>query len=153
MRCCSAKVHRLGEKVGQAWRLHVHPQDSSKAAYVMNTSREAKWILAEIEVPIVEHCVREDAIELQDVRELGLGLAWFVNDLRAPLPAWQDMELASPLPETPVSRIDADVPREPISSQAETADLDLDLHSYDRPLVVSPFGTVEPVPDWMTHML
>ena len=26
---CSAKVRALGEKVGQAWRLHVHPQDSS----------------------------------------------------------------------------------------------------------------------------
>ena len=31
---CSAKVLALGEKVGQAWRLLVHPQDSSKAAYV-----------------------------------------------------------------------------------------------------------------------
>ena len=25
---CSAKVHKLGEKVGQSWRLHVHPQES-----------------------------------------------------------------------------------------------------------------------------
>ena len=31
---CSAKVRNLGEKVGQAWRLHVHLQDSTKAAYV-----------------------------------------------------------------------------------------------------------------------
>ena len=44
------------------------------------------------EVPTVEQCVREDAIETQDIRELGLGWAWFVNDLRAFLPAWQDME-------------------------------------------------------------
>ena len=29
---CSAKVRALGEKVGQAWRLHVHPQDFTKAA-------------------------------------------------------------------------------------------------------------------------
>ena len=47
---CSAKVRNLGEKVGQAWRLHVHPQDSSKAAYV-NRKGEAKWNLQEIEVP------------------------------------------------------------------------------------------------------
>ena len=61
----------------------------------------------------MEQCLREDAIEIQDIRELGLGWAWFVNDLRAFLPAWQDMELASPFPEEPVSQIDADVPLEP----------------------------------------
>ena len=38
---CSAKVRSLDEKVGQAWRLHVHPQDSSKAAYV-NRKGEVK---------------------------------------------------------------------------------------------------------------
>ena len=58
-----------------------------------------KWNLQEIEVPTVEQCVREDAVEVQDIRELGLGWAWFVNDLRTFLPAWQDMELASPSPE------------------------------------------------------
>ena len=36
---CSAKVRNLGEKVGQAWRLHVHPPDSSKAAYVNQEGR------------------------------------------------------------------------------------------------------------------
>ena len=42
---CSAKVRTLGEKVGQAWRLHVHPQDTSKAAYV-NRKGEVKWSTA-----------------------------------------------------------------------------------------------------------
>ena len=28
------------------------------------------------------------------------------------------------------------------------ADLELALHSYERPLAVSPFGTPEHVPDW-----
>ena len=87
-----------GEKVGQSWRLHVHPQDSAKAAYV-NRKGEVKWNLQEIEVPTVEQSVREDALEIQDIRELGLGWAWFVNhtvnDLRAFLPSWQDKELAS----------------------------------------------------------
>ena len=90
---CSAKGRRLGEKVGQAWQLHVHPQDSAEAASV-NSTGEVKCSLAEIEVPTVEHSVCEDAI-----RELGLGWAWFVNDLRAFLPAWQDMEPASPFSE------------------------------------------------------
>ena len=58
------------------------------------------------------------------------------------------MELASPFPEEPVSQVEADVPLEPISLQAETADLEFDLHSYERPLAASPFGTIEHVPDW-----
>ena len=62
---------------------------------------QQRWSLSEIEVPTVEHCVREDAIEAQDIRELVMGWAWFVNDLRAFLPAWQDMELASPFLEEP----------------------------------------------------
>ena len=100
----SAKVRNLGEKVGQAWRLRVHPQDSFKAAYV-NRKRDVKWNSHEIEVPTVEQSVREDALEMQDIREPGLGWARFVNDLRAFLPAWQDMELASPYPDEPVTQI------------------------------------------------
>ena len=50
-------------------------------------------------MPTVEQSVRENALEVQDIRELGLGWAWFVNDLRAFLPAWQDMEVASPSPD------------------------------------------------------
>ena len=40
----------------------------------------------------------------------GLGL----NDLRAFLPAWQEMELASPSSEEAVTQIEADIPIEPI---------------------------------------
>ena len=113
----------------------MHPQDSSKAAYV-NRKGDVKWNLQEIEVPTVEQSVREDALEMQDIRELGLGWAWFVNDLRAFLTAWQDMELASPHPDEPVTQIEADVPIAPISLQAECVDLGLDLHS-----------------DWDTHAI
>ena len=68
---CSAKVRNLGEKVGQAWRLPVHPQDSAKVAYI-NRKGEVKWNLHEIEVPTEEQSVREDALVIQDIRELGL---------------------------------------------------------------------------------
>ena len=150
---CFAKVRTLGEKVGQAWRLHVHPQDSSKAAYV-HRKGEVKRSLHEIEVPTVEQCVKEDALEVQDVRELGLGWAWFVNDLRAFLPAWQEMELASPSPEEPVTQIEAGLPIEPLALLADATNLDLDLHAYERPLAVAPFGTPEVVPDWQdTHAM
>ena len=122
-------------------------QDSSKVAYV-NRKGEVKWNIHEIEVPTVEQTVREDAIELQDIRELGLGWAWFVNDLRAFLPAWQDMELASPSSDEPMTQGEADVPLEPLPLQAECVEMELDLHAYERPLAVSPFRTPEQVPDW-----
>ena len=62
-------------------------------------------------MPAVEQSVREDALEVQDIRELGLGWAWFVNDLRAFLPAWQD------------------VPIEPLALHADATDLELEMHS------------------------
>ena len=58
------------------------------------------------------------------------------------------MELASPFPEEHITQIDAEVPLEPLSLQADNTDLELDLHSYERPLAVSPCGTIEHVPDW-----
>ena len=131
---CSAKVRALGEKIGQAWRLHVHPQDSSKAADV-NRNGDVKWSLHEIEVPTVELCVKEEALEVQDIRELGLGWAWFMNDLQAFLPAWQDMELASPSPDEPVTQIEADVTIEPLALHADATNLDLDLQVYERRLL------------------
>ena len=128
-------------------------QDSTKDAYV-NRKGEVKCNLQEIEVPTVEQSVRKGALEVQDIRELGLGRAWFVNDLRAFLPAWQEMELASPSPEEPVTQIEADVPIEPLALHADAMDLELDLHSYERPLAVSPFGTPELAPDWQeTHAM
>ena len=144
---CSAKVRKLGERVGQAWRLHVHPQDSSRAAYV-NRKGEVKWNLQDLEVPTVEQCVKEDALEVQDIRELGLGWAWFVNDLRAFLPAWQDMELATPSAEEPITQIAGDVPVEPLPVHADATQLEMELQTYERPLAVTPFGAPELVPDW-----
>ena len=91
---------------------------------------------------------------MQDVCELGLGWAWFVNDLRAFLPAWQEMELASHFSEEPVTQIEADVPIEPLALQADATNLDLDLHASERPLAVTPFGIPEVVPDWQdTHAM
>ena len=75
--------------------LQVHPQDATKATYV-HSNGEAKWNLSEVEVPTVEYLGRENAIEMQDIREPGMGWPWFANDLRVFLPAWQDMELAHP---------------------------------------------------------
>ena len=140
-------VRKLGERVGEAWRLHVHPQDSSRAAYVKRKGA-VKWNLQDLEVPTVEHCVKEDALEIQDIRELGLGWAWFVSDLRAFLPAWQDMELATPSAEEPITHVAGDVPVEPLPVQADATQLEMELQTYERPLAVTPFGAPEHVPDW-----
>ena len=119
-----------------------------------NRKGEVKWSLHEIQVPTVEQCVKEDALEMQDIRELGLGWAWFMNDLRAFLPAWQEMELASPSTEEPATQIEADVPIEPLALQADAMNIDLDLQVYERPLAVTPFGAPEVVPDWKdTHAM
>ena len=144
---CSAKVRKLGERVGQVWRLHARPQDSSRAAYV-NRRGEVKWNLQDLEVPTVEQCVKEDALEVQDIRELCLGWAWFVNDLRAFLPAWQDMELATPSAEEPITQVAGDVPVEPLPVHADATQLEMELQAYERPLAVTRFGTPELVPDW-----
>ena len=69
--------------------------------------------------------LKKIALEVQDIRELGLGWAWFMNDLRAFLPACQEMELASPSIEEPVTQIEADVPIEPLALQADATNLDL----------------------------
>ena len=59
----SARVSRLGEKVGQAWRLHVHPQDSAKAAYV--NSSDVKWSLSEIEVPTMQNALEKTPLRFR----------------------------------------------------------------------------------------
>ena len=108
--------------------------------------RNSEWNLQEIEVPTFEQCVREDALEVQDIRELDLGWAWFVNDLRAFLPSWQDMELASPSPDEPVTQIEADVPIEPLALHADATNLALELQSYERSLAVTPSSAPESIP-------
>ena len=59
-----------------------------------------------------------------------------------------------PSPDEPVTQIEANVPIEPLAVQVEAVDLELALHSYERPLAVSPFATPEVVPDWQdTHAM
>ena len=147
------KVRRLGERIGQSWRLHVHPQNSTNPAYVRTTG-DVKWNLSEIETPTVEFLDLENAIEIQEIRELGMGWAWFVDDLRVFLPAWQDIHLASPFPDEPVSQIDAGVPLEPIPVQGKVAEVAFALYPHERPLAASPFGYPEGTPDWEdTHAI
>ena len=95
----------------------------------------------------------EDATEIQDIRALGMGWAWFVNDLRVFLPAWQNMDLAHPAPDEPVSQIDADVPLEPIPVEGEVAEMVFVFHPYERPLAASPLVHKKRSLIGMTRML
>ena len=64
------------------------------------------------------------------------------------------MELASPSPEEPATQTEADVPVEPLALQADATNLDLEMHAYERPLAVTPGGTLEVVPNWQdTHAM
>ena len=65
---CSAKVRNLGEKVGQAWRLmstvKTHPGQH------MSTERAKRnGIYKRLKCPRSNKSVREDALEVQDIRE------------------------------------------------------------------------------------
>ena len=37
---------------------------------------------------------------------------------------------------------------EPLALQADATNLDLEMHAYERPLAVTPGGTLEIVPNW-----
>ena len=107
---------RRTDKILKLWQIGPVPHFCRRSG---DDKGEVKWNLQDLEVPTVEQCVKEDALEVQDIRELGLGWAWFVNDLRAFLPAWQDMELATPSTEEPVTQIAGDVPVEPLPLHAD----------------------------------
>ena len=49
---CSAKVRKLGERVGQAWRLHVHPQDATRAAYVIAKEKSSGTCMTSKYLPL-----------------------------------------------------------------------------------------------------
>ena len=77
----TAKVRKLGERRPQRWKLHIHPTDPKAAAYVRNDG-EVKWNLNDLDVATVEEMNPEGAMEVQNLRALGMGWAWYyVNDL------------------------------------------------------------------------
>ena len=81
----TAKVRKLGERRPQRWKLHIHPTDPKAAAYVRNDG-EVKWHLNDLDVATVEELNPEGAMEVQHLRVLGMGWAWYVNDLSKYLP-------------------------------------------------------------------
>ena len=79
------------------WKLHLHPHDPEAAAYVRNDG-EVKWNLNDLDVATVEEINPKGAMEVQNLRSLGMGWAWYVDDLSGGI----DLEPAVlPPPEVP----------------------------------------------------
>ena len=81
----TAKVRKLGERRPQRWKLHIHPTEPKAAAYVRNDG-EIRWNLNDLDVATVEELKPEGAMEVQNLRSLGMGWARYVNDLSKYLP-------------------------------------------------------------------
>ena len=71
----TAKVRKLGERRPQRWKLRVHPTEPKAAAYVRSDG-EIRWILSDLDVATVEELEPEGAMEVQNLRSLGMGWAY-----------------------------------------------------------------------------
>ena len=131
----TAKVRKLGERRPQRWKLHVHPDDPKAAAYVRNDG-EVKWNLNDLDVATVEEMNPEGAMEVQNLRALGMGWAWYVKDLSKYLP---DAETLADV--TPAEDVAVGIPPEvPLS------DLDLEPEVIPQREVLDPYVVDVPFP-------
>ena len=131
----TAKVRELGERRPQRWKLHVHPDDPKAAAYVRNDG-EVKWNLNDSDVATVEEMNPEGAMEVQNLRALGMGWAWYVNDLSRYLP---DAETLADM--TPSEDVAVGIPPEfPLS------DIDMEPEVIPQREVLDPYVVDVPFP-------
>ena len=137
----TAKVRRLGERRPQRWKLHVHPTEPRAAAYVRNDG-EIRWNLNDLDVATVEELEPEGAVEVQNLRSLGMGWAWYVNDLSKYLPDADTLAAMAPTDDD-VTGVDHDVPLSEIALEPEKVDLPEEIDPYTAPL---PFPHAAPGP-------
>ena len=117
----TAKVRKLGERRPQRWKLHVHPTEPRAAAYVRNDG-EIRWNLNDLDVATVEELEPEGAVEVQNLRSLGMGWAWYVNDLSKYLPDADTLAEMTPAEDDSVG-VGPDVPLSEIALEPETVDV------------------------------
>ena len=137
----TAKVRKLGERRPQRWKLHVHPTEPRAAAYVRNDG-EIRWNLNDLDVATVEELEPEGAVEVQNLRSLGMGWAWYVNDLSKYLPDAETLAEMAPT-EDDVVGVDHDVPLSEIALEPEKVDVPAEIDPYTAPL---PFPHAAPGP-------
>ena len=117
----TAKVRKLGERRPQRWKLHVHPTEPRAAAYVRNDG-EIRWNLNDLDVATVEELEPEGAVEVQNLRSLGMGWAWYVNDLSKYLPDADTLADMTPAEDDSVG-VGPDVPLSEIALEPEMVDV------------------------------
>ena len=117
----TAKVRKLGERRPQRWKLHVHPTEPRTAAYVRNDG-EIRWNLNDLDVATVEELEPEGATEVQNLRSLGMGWAWYVNDLSKYLPDADTLADMTPAEDDSVG-VGPDVPLSEIALEPEMVDV------------------------------
>ena len=137
----TAKVRKLGERRPQRWKLHIHPTDPKAAAYVRNDG-EVKWHLNDLDVATVEELHPEGAVEVQNLRALGMGWAWYVNDLSKYLPDAETLADMTPAEDISVG-MDPGVPLKEIGLEPE---VDPERELMDPYVIDVPFPHVPPRP-------
>ena len=105
----------------------MHPTEPRAAAYVRNDG-EIRWNLNDLDVATVEELEPEGAVEVQNLRSLGMGWAWCVNDLSKYLPDADTLADMTPAKDDSVG-IGPDVPLSEIALEPEMVDVP-DAPSY-----------------------
>ena len=99
----------------------MHPTEPRAAAYVRNDG-EIRWNLNDLDVATVEELEPEGATEVQNLRSLGMGWAWYVNDLSKYLPDADTLADMTPAEDDSVG-VGPDVPLSEIALEPEMVDV------------------------------
>ena len=119
----------------------MHPTEPRAAAYVRNDG-EIRWNLNDLDVATVEELEPEGAVEVQNLRSLGMGWAWYVNDLSKYLPDAETLAVMAPTEDDAVG-VDPDVPLSDIALEPDTVDVPEVVDPCTAPL---PFPHAAPGP-------
>ena len=108
----------------------------------MRNDGEVKWHLNDLDVATVEEMNPEGAMEVQNLRALGMGWAWYVNDLSKYLPDAETLADMTPAEDDSVG-IDPEIPLKDIDLEPE---VDLERETSDPYVIDVPFPHVSPGP-------
>ena len=88
----------------------------------MRNDGEIRWNLNDLDVATVEELEPEGAVEVQNLRSLGMGWAWYVNDLSTYLPDADTLADMTPAEDDSVG-VGPDVPLSEIALEPEMVDV------------------------------
>ena len=95
----------------------------------MRNDGEIRWNLNDLDVATVEELEPEGAVEVQNLRSLGMGWAWYVNDLSKYLPGAETLAGMAPADDDVVG-VDHDVPLSEIALEPERMDVPDEVDPY-----------------------